>query len=116
MADRLLDEAQVGLLAEGDTLRITGKPGFNNATTLCEAGIHWFQSHKPAVIDIDVSDIASSNSGVLCVLLEWLRFADRQGIKVEHIALSDHLRELVNIAGLTAIPAFSTESADKVSA
>ncbi|MGJ8524896.1 antisigma factor binding [Halomonadaceae bacterium LMG 33818] len=116
MADRLLDDAQVGLLAEGNTLRITGQPGFNNATTLCEAGIHWLQSHKPTVIDIDVSNIESSNSGVLCVLLEWLRFADRQGIQVKHIMLSDHLRELVKIAGLTVIPAFNTAMVDKASA
>jgi len=116
MADRLLDEAHVGLLAEGTTLRISGQPGFNNATMLCEAGIHWLQTRKPSVIDIDVSDIESSNSGVLCVLLEWLRFADRQGIQVKRIMLSDHLRELVNIAGLMAIPAFNIVAVDNVSA
>lgn len=119
MAELLIESEDVTLRAEGDTLVVQGRPGFDSAARLAEAGRAWLGKvgHGKAGQDgaaqdkvrFDVNGVEISNSAVLCVLLEWLRTARQRGLEVEAIELPARMRDLVEFSGLAPVLAASAE-------
>ncbi|WP_043446848.1 STAS domain-containing protein [Halotalea alkalilenta] len=119
MAELLIESEDVTLRAEGDTLVVQGRPGFDSAARLAEAGRAWLgkrgqdrAGQKKTVqgkVRFDVNGVEISNSAVLCVLLEWLRTARQSGLEVEAIELPARMRDLVEFSGLAPVFASSAE-------
>lgn len=107
MADSLYDAEAVKLSVENGMLFVTGAPGFDNAMHLAQAGNKWLEHASLSSISIDVTQVKAVNSGVLCVLLEWLRTARQHHVSVTVVKLPERLRDLVRISGLGSIPEFA---------
>lgn len=103
MTVSLLKNATVELTASELTLFISGMPGFDSANALADAGTRWLQQVDGHSISVDVTQVKAANSGVLCVLLEWLRAARKRNIEVTRVALPPRLEALVQLSDLDAV-------------
>ncbi|WP_025732000.1 STAS domain-containing protein [Carnimonas nigrificans] len=103
MSERLYHSSDVELSVSHDQLHVAGRPGFDNARALADAGTAWLARHSGSSVVLDVTATESVNSGILCVLLEWLRQARRHQVAVQQVKLPERLQELVHVSGLAPV-------------
>ncbi|MGJ8517186.1 STAS domain-containing protein [Carnimonas bestiolae] len=103
MSERLYHSSGVELSVAQGELRVAGRPEFDNARALAEAGAAWLARHSNSSVVLDVTATESVNSGILCVLLEWLREARRHQVTVQQVKLPERLKELVRVSGLAPV-------------
>jgi phospholipid transport system transporter-binding protein len=60
---------------------------------------------RQGVAVIDMSDVAQADSAALALLIEWRKFAARQGLRLELRGVPAQLRALAAAAGLEALRA-----------
>ncbi len=58
---------------------------------------------RQGVAVIDMSDVAQADSAALALLVEWRKFAARQGLRLELRGVPAQLRALAAAAGLEAL-------------
>ncbi|ALM52120.1 STAS domain-containing protein [Halomonas huangheensis] len=94
------------LCAEGSTLRITGRVGFEGAATMAEAGCDWLRSRsRGEAIVLDLEGVEEVSSAALSMMLEWQRALRHAGLVLSEVRLSSVLAQLTSLSGLEALVA-----------
>jgi ABC-type transporter Mla MlaB component len=63
------------VVIEGETLRLSGRLTFENASAIAGKGEHWIRQSAPSICRANLCAIEKSNSASLIILLSWLRAA-----------------------------------------
>lgn len=97
----LLDQDGVHLEVDGNVLAASGEADFDAAAALAASGCEWLRE-QPAgsAVHFDLCGVNRASSAALSVMLEWLRCARDQRLKVESVCLSVPLARLTAMAGL----------------
>ncbi len=108
----LLDRDDVRLIAQNQTLVVSGEADFDVAADLAASGREWLGAQPPgSVVQFDLSDVGRASSAAISVMLEWLRCARARGLEVEAIRLSEPLVRVTSLAGIDQLLPTSAQAA-----
>ncbi len=82
--------------------QIVGELNLMTAPELLQSMLDQFPSLGSEVL-IDLQGVTRSDSAGLALLVEWLRLAEKQGIKLQFGNLPSQLREIARISDLLPI-------------
>ncbi|MCW4151634.1 STAS domain-containing protein [Halomonas sp. 18H] len=100
----LLEDGSNRLVADGDTLSVTGSVDFEGAAALAAAGREWLDAcRQGADVALDLRGVDTVSSAAVSMLLEWLRQASRSGLAVTSVRLSAPLARLTEVAELDSL-------------
>jgi phospholipid transport system transporter-binding protein len=89
------------IIYQNNKWMVKGELDFSNVMQLYEKSIRDFQ-HSSEII-FDFSDITSSNSAGVALLLEWIKFFAKQGIPIKFLHLPQTMLTIAKVAGLEAV-------------
>lgn len=89
------------LAADGDTLRVQGVVGYDNADAACADGLARLAA-MPAAVTLDLAGLESASTVTVAVLLRWARALAARGGRLQLAHVPDKCRAILKVSGLTA--------------
>ena len=87
---------------DGNTLRLIGDLDFSNVMPLYQKSIPLFQKDN-ATICVDFSELASANSVVLALIINWMRLAKKHAKTIQLKNISQEIMSLAKSSGLDKV-------------
>lgn len=89
-------------LMEDNRYMVAGELNFSSVPGLWKQGRELFGNGKNGdkQLDIDLSEVSRSDSSGLALLLEWMRFAGKQGISIKFHNLPEQMRDIAEVCGV----------------
>lgn len=92
----------VEIKLENNILHVSGDLDFNNVMSLYQQSIQLF-AKQSSVITIDFSGLTTTNSVVLALIINWIRYANTLGKTISLQNLSQEVMWLAKGAGLDKV-------------
>ena len=83
-------------------LQFGGVVHFDNAQKVCDDGLKLLRT-APKAITIDMSQLQSSSSVVVAILVSWLRAASQYQQTLQFCHMPQKLRAIISVSGLTDV-------------
>ena len=83
-------------------LLLGGVVHFDNAQKVCDEGLKLLKT-APKTITIDMSQLQSSSSVVVAILVSWLRVASQNQQTLLFGNMPEKLRAIISVSGLTDV-------------
>ena len=84
-------------------LSVSGKICFDNVVALRRQGNRMIRHIMQRQLTVDLSDVTSSDSSGLSLLLRWLRYAGQQGKTMSFINTPARLYKIANVCGVASL-------------
>lgn len=91
--------AKVALI--NDQLQISGDLGFSNVMAIYEQSLPYIK--KSNALAFDFSNVTSSDSSGLALILEWIKFAKENNKSIHISHLTKDLSSIAKSAGMTSL-------------
>ncbi len=88
-------------------LILDGVVDFDNAASVCEAGLKALASAGKEVV-VDLGGLKSENSVTVAVIVQWARAAAKAGQKLSLASVPEQFRAIVKVSGLQGVLATET--------
>ena len=83
-------------------LHFGGVVHFDNAPKVCDDGLKLLKT-APKMITIDMSQLQSSSSVVVAIIVSWIRSASQQQQVLYFCNMPQKLRAIISVSGLTQV-------------
>ncbi len=84
---------------DNDVIHIRGNLDFTNAMSIYNNSLKAFSTPQSKVI-IDFSELESTNSVALALIINWIRLARKKNTSIQFKNLSDDIMSLAKASGL----------------
>lgn len=97
-----MSQSDAQLTLQDTRLQFGGVVHFDNAQKVCDAGLKLLKT-APKAITIDMSQLQSSSSVVVAILVSWLRTSSQQQQVLQFCHMPEKLRAIISVSGLTDV-------------
>lgn len=95
MADTGAEQLQV---KSDNELLVTGDLDYQTVPAVWKASLEIFD--RASEITIDLSDVRSSNSAGLALLIEWMRVAKSKDCSIRFLNIPDQMQQVAQLCGV----------------
>ena len=92
---------QADLILQGDVFMVKGDIDFSNVMSLRQKSLAQF-NHKPEIM-FDLSQVTSSDSSGLALVIEWLKIGKKNNTTVHLQHITDDLMMIAKASGLNVL-------------
>ena len=97
-----MTDSDAQLTLQDTRLLFGGVVHFDNAEKTCNEGLKLLKT-APKAITIDMSQLQSSSSVVVAILVSWLRAASQYQQTLRFCHMPQKLRAIISVSGLTDV-------------
>jgi anti-anti-sigma regulatory factor len=97
-----MTDSAAQLTLQETRLLFGGVVHFDNAQKVCDDGLKLLRT-APKAITIDMSQLQSSSSVVVAILVSWLRAASQYQQTLQFCHMPQKLRAIISVSGLTDV-------------
>src|SRR3990167_9976128 len=92
---------QASITLQEEKFVVSGDLNFSNIPVIYEKGLREFNHHQQLLLDF--SEVRSSNSAGLALIIEWLRYARKNNIKISFDNLPHQWLTIAKTSGIVEI-------------
>lgn len=84
--------------------RLTGHVNVNTITAIINPGYAMIDAASEGqALTLDLSDVAQADSASVALLIDWLRYANRQGKNLVFTHLPEKMKDIISVSNLHGI-------------
>lgn len=98
------------IICDNNCLRVSGDVGFATVANLWKMGLPLLAN--TSALSFDFSQVTRTDSAALALLLEWLKYAKREGKSIVFLNLPAQVVSLAEMTGIERLVGFDNANSD----
>lgn len=94
---------QIEMNVHQSGFNVSGDIHFNNVMSLRQQGSQLIDRILSPEIDIDLSQVSTSDHSGLSLLLRWLDYANKKQKKIHYVSIPSFLLKIAHICGIESL-------------
>ena len=84
-------------------IKLKGTVTFDNVMSLDSKGLESIKTTQASLITLDLSELTHSDSSVLALLINWLRYANTYKKQLNYVSIPPFLEHVMSIYGIDEV-------------